>query len=240
MLKRDDIWHHPALKDEVVVCAPEERSKGLLGLVNSASLVVDSVADIPAGAGGVILLDSRPHALNELVRESIQHGFPSADARLLLVFSTEDLSIFASLAEGAAAKELTITSFGVEDRSVTVEVAPSLPQDESAEDMIRMLKLGMLTASPIARTGPDSDEIPLLRARLASALELLGEYASQAPSAEAPTETAPVSAPELAELQGRITTLNVKLAALQRKYDALAGSRLGRITLANWERKKAH
>lgn len=116
------------------------------------------------------------------------------------------------------------------------------------DDLLAGIDLGRLVSSAGAGQVPEVASAPdcsATRARLLNTLQLLEAAGprlfSEVVAAKPETELAivPGVPGDRAALEDRLVAVTLQLAALQRKYDALAGSKLGRLTLAHWARRRA-
>lgn len=215
-----------------VVCDPYHRRLVGLGFLERDCEVFDSLDDLgPFGERGLVCVSDDPHVMHDAVR--LLRGVEGeAPAYLVVVQHASLLDIVRDLEAIGHSEDLAITSVAMRDGLSFVGLSAAVAGDCSARDLVVGLVHGAEhgQASAVARSVADSEEIHDLRDRLAEATDLLTAAQAQTP--------ATVVSEETKILEARLVAESKRLAALQRKYDALAGSRLGRLTLKRWEKKR--
>ncbi|KQT99839.1 hypothetical protein ASG53_03135 [Sanguibacter sp. Leaf3] len=215
-----------------VVCDPYHRRLVGLGFVERDCEVFDSLDDLgPLGAGGLVCVSDDPHVMYDAVR-LLQGARGETPAYVVLVQHASLLDIVRDLEMIERSEDVAITSIAMRDGLSFVRLGAARAEDSSARDLVVGLVHGAEhgQASAAAQLVADAQEIDELRRQLSQATEKLAAAQSQ-PSVRAESEDARA-------LESRLVAESKRLAALQRKYDALAGSRLGRLTLKRWEKKR--
>lgn len=242
MFKRDISWAMPELVDPVVVCPPEQRAHGSLVDITFPCVVVDSLIDVTGEPAEVVLSASLPGGMEALTVAALDASLPSGATRLFQMSGIDGLEQMAATWALPCMERCTLVGVAWTNNSVITEIHPAADSDRPLGDFARALTMGLKAGRAAAHTAAhESAESPEpLADRLAAALELIGDMdRGETPVDDAMTEEQ-FAPSEKAALEGRITTLSVKLAALERKYNSLANSRLGRLQLQHWERRKGN
>lgn len=214
-------------------------------------LVVESRDDLDDAAlvdRTVAVFDSRPDFLTALVDWLVARGAPGDSHELRILVPEEFLSTALHLIRHEPPKQLALvgmrSAWGYVDLRFVAADASARPND----DLLAGIGLGRLVSSPGVGEAPKVAAVPdcsATRAQLLNALQFLeatgprvfSEAAAEEPDVE--TAVVPVGEGDRAAVEDRLVAVTLELAALRRKYDALAGSRLGRLTLAYWAKRKA-
>lgn len=220
------------VSDALVVCDPYHRRMVGLDFIERGCEVVDTLADAgPLGGRRLVCVSDDAHVVHEAVR-LLQGALGEGPDEVMLVQHAGLLDVIRDLEAGGHAERLAITSVAAREGTSFVTLGAARAGDASARDLVVGLVYGAedAQASTVAQSAADTAQISDLQARLAEAAVLLAAATDQ-PPVELVSEDAKV-------LERRLVAETKRLAALQRKYDALAGSRLGRLTLKRWERKR--
>ena len=223
----------------IVCCDEYHRATFGLSDLGSECILVDNLDDLVASAAAAerfVVIDSRPEALLEALERLAE--VLTADKTVQIVAPGASVGLVEMLLGDPGTDRWSLIGLRCDPQVLHCEVVPSRDADRSGVDLARGLRWGSVASYPPDAVD-DRDEVQVLRARLASALLLVRDLTAGAPV----TLGVPPRAPSGDEagrraLENRLVSLQRQLDVLQRKYDALAGSRLGRMTLDRWERKR--
>lgn len=230
-----------------VLASPEHR--GTLGLawVGTGCLIVDRLDEVDwadSDRPSVAILDPRPEDAVSSLAAVLRSRDDDRDWSGHLVTDALGLPSYLScLLRHADTDGASLSTIAIADGLAVLTLEASAPDSSSGAQLLAGLSLAQLTSAEPTRHR-DVERVSSNaqgNARLASALALIADLTTPQPAVQKepePESGSAVTAAEKAQLEGRITTLSVELSALQRKYDALASSRLGRLTLAMWARKR--
>jgi len=202
-------------------------------------VVLASLADATTGARTVHLVVDRPlpeeiDAALERAEQSLRAGGRASVTFLLEAQGSPTLEYVLTSGSG---QNLSVSVVETRGRRIVVGLEESQEHDRALDDLLVGLRLSDLgRGDALRRTERDlREENRVLRHKLLDLLAFSLESASGPPGG-APGE-AGVLEPVRA-LEDEVIRLTRDRDALQRKYTALAESRLGRITLDRWERRR--
>lgn len=246
MLIQDPASTEWLLEGAMVIADQYHQDRWGLQPIDGARLVVESRDDLEGAAFGeldVVVVDSRPDVLTATIDWLADRGAPGAGREVRALVPEEALSTALHLMRYDPPRALALAGMRLAWGYLELRLVPAGVDARASGDLLSGIDLGRLIAleGNYSAQSPLTDDASEVRSKLLNVLCLLETFAFQPSSSERDSRGTEVASgdSDRAALEGRVTTLTVQLAALQRKYDALASSRLGRITLANWERKKS-
>lgn len=192
----------------------------------------------------LVLVETRPERIEEFLR-SLPFEQDMADRTAWCVFPKNHAHLVDWVVTRESIASLAIRDYVVDPQIIALEIGQCQDGDLDANTLFKGIKLGMeLTGQNITTSTSNQGEIEA-RQHLISLAESLDLVEFKRPEDEllmSVEEVAQVSDEKskqyIAELEGKVVTLNRKLDALQRKYDALANSKLGKIILTRWEKNR--
>lgn len=194
----------------------------------------------------ITLIDSRPERFSSFIEFTSQIADKS-DFLIWCVFPKNRANILEWIMELPVLAKAAIRDYVVSDQAMAVALGHPVAGDVDARTLFRGVQIGLeLSGQKISVQEDRSAEIKAKK-QLVSVLESfdLIKVENEEPKDlmfTAPQEIIHDDLKEknqyIAELEGRVVTLRKKLDALQRKYDALANSKLGKVMLARWEKNK--
>lgn len=235
----------------VLVDAYHLRTLGLAMVRNNCTIVQSpSEAHRALSAEGLkllVVIDSRLETFAEILEEFRGNILKDDGAVTLIVPSEDFLSLYELLEGSTTGEQVSIAGVVFHDELVHVTLVGSETDDQGADPLIAGVLLGARATQPIVRqsksddgSGADSE------AKLRSLIEAVQKHLSETEAADESRaaiatlarEPQKASDHEIEQLQKQLIDTRTELDSLQRRYDALAGSRLGQITLNHWNRKR--
>lgn len=227
--------------DHAVVCVDDHHraTYGLVALGGTCS-VVSTVADLVAAARTaeqLALIDTRPEVILDACARL--GAAVASDQPFHIVVPQVHVGLLDVLMGDPRSEGWSLTGLHCFAESMHLEMVPSHEGDRAGADLLAGLRWGSVSTWS-SEASPEVGELSILRGKLASALLLLRDLTAGevAPTPDVAPVAPPLDLQARKDLENRVVTLQRKLDVLQRKYDALAGSRLGRLTLARWERNR--
>ena len=227
--------------DHAVVCADDHHraTYGLTALGGTCS-VVSTLSDLVAAASTaerLALIDTRPEAILDAC--ALVGAVVASDQPFHIIVPQVQVGLLDVLMDDVRTDVWALTGLHCDAASMHLEMVQSQEGDRAGADLVAGLRWGSVSTWA-SEPSPDVGEVSILRGKLASALLLLRDLSAGevAPTPDVAHVAPPLDLQARKDLENRVVTLQRKLDVLQRKYDALAGSRLGRLTLARWERNR--
>lgn len=193
----------------------------------------------------IAIIDSRPEAFVEALQLFTRGPWVELAEIVLVMPSHDFFSVHDAVSYSEVGNLLSIVGLTFEGELASVRIESSAETDSHSSVLVAGLLLGIESAHAVPwQTSDTPSEIQHLERKLLSLLE--GQDLITAEQGTAPFEfTVNESTPDASEaanrlegLEEQLVTTTTKLDSLQRKYDALASSRLGKITLKHWERNR--
>lgn len=194
----------------------------------------------------LVLIDGRPEKILQAVQKFADQTAVKSRTLLIITRSGEFLSALEVVSASAISDRISLVGMLFKRDLAYIEFRQSVAEDLDSTPFINGLVQGIESAGKIAVK--DSDQSTLvseLEDKLLSVLEsqkliaptpLSVESHQQGPKAKGDSQNE--SAATIKELENKLVTIRTQFDSLQRKYDALANSRLGRITLSAWSRNR--
>lgn len=237
------------INDAVVVVDDYHRSRFGLEIIGTDCTIVSTPKEgfekYSESQDRIAIIDSRPEVFVETL-ELFTRGPWAELAEMVLVMPSHDFfSVHDAVSYSEIGDLLSIVGLTFEGELASVRIASSAETDSHSSVLVAGLLLGIESAHAVPwQTSDTPSEIQLLERKLLSLLEsqdLIAAEQGTAPFEFTVNESTPdasEAANRLEELEKQLVTASTKLDSLQRKYDALASSRLGKITLKHWERNR--
>lgn len=193
----------------------------------------------------IAVIDSRPEVFVQTLEWFIREAWAELSDVVLVMPSHDFFSVHDAVSNSTVGSLLSIAGLAFEGELASVQLSPCAEADVHSSVLVAGLLLGIESAHAVPWQSTETPpEVQQLQQKILSLLEIQDlittERASE-PSQFAITESAsgsPESPNRLKELEEQLVTATTHLDSLQRKYDALASSRLGQITLKHWDRNR--
>ena len=223
-----------SLSECVVVTPPDQRGIFDMTICENGCFFVDSFDDVPALASSVALMDIRMSRVEEALGWV---GREEGRSLQLVVPNTWDENVEQILHEPG---ELTIDRFTVTECATVIGVRKTIVGDRPLDDFTFGMRVNAQRAGKLGSADRLlSQSLAETAARLDNVLSLLAEYGRAIETkASNDDEPAAADAADVERLRNDLIKMRNAHDALQRKYDALASSRLGSYTLRRWEKKR--
>jgi len=213
---------------DATVIAPEGELS-VLGarVLGSGTVVVGSSTEVQ-GDRPTVLLAEGPTALAALEVREGEHGVPDV---ILVPVASDSRAALAAFMEQHDLAATAITASGT---FLRVEVRQAENRDALNSSVVPLVVAWSEERTLRTRLADEAVQLAQELALVLDALDLVDD------PIETPAEKGledPVTVLPPSDLTA-LVHLQKKFDSLQRKYDSLAGSRLGRVQLGYWERKK--
>ncbi|GAB3296443.1 hypothetical protein EK0264_15065 [Epidermidibacterium keratini] len=179
----------------------------------------------------LMLVDSRPEIWDEVARRwliSPQH-------RLEVVAERADLDVV--IAFLGSPHELSLIGIAMGEEHIRFVLVAPQQSDRPIDDLLFGLRVGADRDLPTGDV-PDPQE-STIRERYRQVLESIAELPEGLSFEPSVTVIESSDDDTLHKAEKRIERLQVEHDALRRKYDALANSKLGALTLRRWEKRRS-
>lgn len=231
-----EVGRDVCLRDCVVVLPVSQKDFFDLTVCESGCTFVDTWDDLPADCEHVALLDIRLEETDHALKWVLQ----SPQRRLTIGLPPQ----WADNAEQIfdATNSATLVGYQRSNALILLRIRASQADDRPIEDFLAgrrsVVELGIAPVASAATEGADEVAVELA-AQFANVLMLLDEYPLEKPVTVEVTDGPEVmDSEEIKRLRNELIKMTNAHDALQRKYDALATSRLGAFTLKRWEKRK--
>ena len=235
-----------ALQDSLVIIDAFHREHlGLDFVEDSCEVTDDWTTTLKAvHKSSLALVDTRPEAF-EAYLDNVGTANGLGGKTAWCVFPKNHAHLVEWVVTRRSIQKLAVRDYVVDEQVIALEVGTPQVEDVDAATLFRGITLGMELAGQKITSHSDSSAEIEVREQLISVLESLELVAFKKPEEQSLLEgegsagkTDEKAKRYIAELEGRVVSLNRKLDALQRKYDALANSKLGKIILTRWDKNR--
>lgn len=249
-----------SISEAIVVCDPYHRATVGLDAISDHCAFVDDIEAAEQltkihASPTTTLVDTRPEEIDKFLICFSPRAQEDTNLRLGFLFPRWNFELIDYLLYSPHTETLSLIDLRIDNRYVQLTLADADAKDGHAITFFQ----GFALATSLKPSGHEKNqqlgEMQNLRWRLVTALQAfdlldknLCEAENRTADAEDAVDTEDTTIPQEAalensertRLENRIVTLTGQLDALQRKYDILAGSKLGSITLRTWERKRGN
>lgn len=209
-------------------------------------VVLASLADTVTGAGTTHLVVDRPlpEEIDTALERAEQSMGAGGEVSVTFLLEAQGAPTLEYVLTSGSGQNLSVAVVETRGRRIVVGLEQSQEHDRPLDDLLVGLRLSDLSrGETLRRTERDlREENRVLRHKLLDLLSFSLESASRPPDGARGQASVPdsvVPAPDSVRgLEDEVIRLTRDRDALQRKYTALAESRLGRITLDRWERRR--
>ncbi|MBK4120374.1 hypothetical protein [Kocuria rhizophila] len=186
------------------------------------------------------LVETRPERIREFASDALAVGL-SEKYRLRFIFPARCSYLVSWLLQLPEFQQSSIRNYTVTSHIMAIEFGPSEAGDIDAQIYFNGFDLGMQLSTHQLDTGTSDRREAESRSQLIELLQGLESFVtphSDEAQTPAPGDKVTLEDQEIERVQLQLVKLTTQHDALTRKYDSLAKSTMGRLTLKLWDRKK--
>ena len=243
--------HGPASIEDAVVAVDEYHRKQFgMRLLGSNCVIVKNINDAnnELAAGNYRKLATIDSRIESNIASCLRFSeiSPQVCCQLDLIFPSEELvALYEALQSTPARSSLAIVAIGFRAGVVHLSIRHASPRDPGADILIAGILIGAEQEYPVSHVhAMKDDSVVELTEKLLSVLQAVDlSDAPDAPRREISDSTRIPNSPDdsgekIKHLEDQLVATRTELDSLQRKYTALANSRLGRLTLKRWDTRR--